>query len=82
VILNTKDYKHKINTLLEDAAYRRLNKDPTTGTERKTVILLKKSTLPEDVRKKLTPSTPEYQDCTDYPKYTRKGSHSDPLLVT
>jgi hypothetical protein len=29
VVLNTKDYKHKISSLLEESAYRKLTKDPT-----------------------------------------------------
>jgi hypothetical protein len=33
VILSTTDYKQKLNTLLEDSAYRRLTKDPTESTE-------------------------------------------------
>jgi len=49
VILNTTDYKQKINTLLEDSAYRRLTKDPTESTERKTTKLLKQSTLSEEM---------------------------------
>jgi hypothetical protein len=45
VILSTMDYKQNIYTLLEDSAYRRLSKDPTESTERKTTKLLEKSTL-------------------------------------
>ena len=42
VILNTADYKQKITSLLEDPAYRRLTRNPTDSTERKTALLLKK----------------------------------------
>jgi hypothetical protein len=34
VILNTADYKQKIASLQEDAAYRKLKKDPTDSIER------------------------------------------------
>jgi hypothetical protein len=47
VVLNTTDYKQKISTLLEDPAYRRLAKDPTTTIERKTTLLLKKLHSPK-----------------------------------
>jgi hypothetical protein len=46
---NATDYKQKISTLLEDSAYRRLTKDPTESTERKTTKLLKQSTLSEEI---------------------------------
>jgi hypothetical protein len=45
VILNTVDYKHKITSLLENPSNRRLARDPTVSTERKTTLLFKKSTL-------------------------------------
>jgi len=43
--------------LREFILYRRLSKDPTESTERKTTKLLKKSTLSEDVYKQLNPSS-------------------------
>jgi hypothetical protein len=43
VILNTTDYKLKIDPLLEDSAYRKLNRYPTDSIERKTIQILKKS---------------------------------------
>jgi len=43
VILNTVDYKQKITSLFEAASYRRLARDPTDSTERKTTLLLKNS---------------------------------------
>jgi hypothetical protein len=56
VILNTADYKQKIASILEDPAYRRLSRDPTDSAERKTALLLKKSTLTEDIIKQLRSS--------------------------
>ena len=55
-VLNTVDYKQKITSLLEDPSYRRLARDATDSTERKTTLLLKKSTLTEDIRKQLSPA--------------------------
>jgi hypothetical protein len=52
VVLNTSDYKQKFTSLLEDPAYRKLAKDPTDAIERKTTLLLKKSSLTKD-----TPAT-------------------------
>jgi hypothetical protein len=56
VTLNTADYKQKITSILEDPAYRRLTRDPTDSTERKTALFLKKSTLTEDICKQLRSS--------------------------
>jgi len=63
VILNTVDYKH-ITSLFEDPSYRRLAWDPTYLTERKTTLLLKKSSLTEDTRK-LHRAGSRPQDCMD-----------------
>jgi hypothetical protein len=49
VVLNTSYYKQKITSLLEDQAYRQLAKDPTDAIEQKTTLLLKKSSLTEEV---------------------------------
>jgi hypothetical protein len=57
VILDPVDYKQKITSLLEDPSYRRLARDPTELTEQKTTLLLKKSTLTEDISKQLCPSS-------------------------
>ena len=52
MVLNTVDYKQKITSLLEDPSYRRLARNPTDSTERKTTLLLKKKpTLTEDICK-------------------------------
>jgi hypothetical protein len=56
IIPNTVDYKQKITSLLEDPSYRRLTRDPTDSTERKTTLLLKKSTLTENIFKQLRPA--------------------------
>jgi hypothetical protein len=55
VVLNTVDYDDKIGVLLQDPAYRRLVKTLQTF-EHKTSLLLKKSTLAEEVCKGLCPT--------------------------
>jgi hypothetical protein len=50
------DCKQKITSLVEDPSYRRLARDPTDSTEWKTTLLLKKSTLTEDIRKQMRPA--------------------------
>jgi hypothetical protein len=55
VILSTEDYTHKIATLLGDPAYRRLDKDRTESVEGKTSVLIKKSSLLEEVTGLLRP---------------------------
>jgi hypothetical protein len=49
VVLSTSDYNKEIATLLQDKAYAKLRKDPTESIERKTVLLLKKSSFPQEV---------------------------------
>ena len=44
------------DVMFEDLSYRRLARDPTDWTERKTTLLLKKSTLTEDICKQLRPA--------------------------
>jgi hypothetical protein len=53
MVLNTSDYKRKIAALLEDKAYKKLKKDPTDAVERKTVLLLKKSPISDEVCQQL-----------------------------
>jgi hypothetical protein len=54
IILNTEGYICKIATLLENPSYRRLDKDRTEATDRKTSALIR-SSLPEEVAKLLRP---------------------------
>jgi hypothetical protein len=51
VILNTVDYKGKITSILEYPCYRRLARDPTESTERKTALLHKKFTVKDDIKR-------------------------------
>jgi hypothetical protein len=53
VALDAADYNWKIGALLEDQAYRKLKKDPTESVECKNVLLLKKSSISEEVCQQL-----------------------------
>lgn len=55
VVLNKHDYDTKIRTLLDDATYRKIPKDPTTKIERRTTLLINESKLSEPIRKSLKP---------------------------
>ena len=73
MILNTTDYKQKITSLLEEPAYRRLTKDPMDSIERKTIQLLKNSTLTEDTRKQLRPASSRPPRLYRLPKIHKEG---------
>jgi len=49
VLLNTTDYTEVVITLLDDQAYKKLTKDPTQSMEQITTVLIKWSSLSEDV---------------------------------
>jgi hypothetical protein len=53
IIPNIEDYTCKISTILEDPAYRRLDKHPTEAIERKTSTLIRRFSLPKEVAKLL-----------------------------
>jgi hypothetical protein len=74
VVLTSVEYNPKIDALLEDPAYRRLAKDPTEAVERKTILLLKKSSLAEEVCKRLSPTVPDLQVYRDYPRFMKMES--------
>ena len=48
------DYRNKMQTILNDPVYKKLKTDPTRKIERKTILLTKKSGIPEDTAKKLS----------------------------
>jgi hypothetical protein len=80
VILNTADYKQKITSLLEDPSFRRLTRDPTDSTERKTTLLLKKSTLTEDIWKQLRPASSKPPKLYGLPKIHKEGVTLRPIV--
>jgi hypothetical protein len=74
VILNTADYKQKITSILEGPAYRRLTREPTVSTEQKTTLLLKKSTLTENICKQLHSSGSRPPRLYGHPKIHKDGA--------
>jgi len=76
VVLNTSDYKQKISSLLEDSSYRTLTKDPTDAIERKTILLLKKSSVTEETRLHLCPAGSRPPRLYGLPKI-HKGSSTE-----
>jgi len=80
VVLNTVDYKQKITSLLEDPSYRRLAKDPTDSTEQKTSLLLKNSTLTEDICKQLRPAGSRPQRLYGLPKIHKERVPLRPIV--
>ncbi|GJQ70723.1 hypothetical protein Trydic_g656 [Trypoxylus dichotomus] len=56
VILNTRDYKHKMQKLLEDPTYKPITTDPTTYLEKTTRIKINNTPLSEKTKKLIMPS--------------------------
>jgi hypothetical protein len=80
VILNTVDYKRKITSILEDPSHRRLARDPTESTEIKTTLLLKKSTVTDDISKQLRPSGSRPPILYGLPKIHKEGVPLRPIV--
>ena len=79
-MLNTSDYKQKISSLLEDSAYRTLTKDPTDSIERKTILLLKKSSPTEETRQQLCPAGSRPPRLYGLPKIHKEGVPLRPIV--
>jgi len=80
VVLNTSYYKQKISSILEDPAYRKLAKDPTDAIERKTILLLKKSSLTEETRRQLRPADSRPPRMYGLPKIHKEGIPLRPIV--
>ena len=80
VILNTTDYKQKITSLLEDPSYRKLARDPMDSMERKTTLLLKKSSLTEETCKQLHPAGSRPPRLYGLPKIHNEGVPLRPIV--
>jgi hypothetical protein len=80
VVLNTIDYKHKISSLLEEPSYRKLTKDPMEAIERKTILLLKKSSLTENTRRQLCPASSRPPTLYGLPKIHKEGVPLRPIV--
>jgi hypothetical protein len=68
------------DSLLEDSAYRKLNRDPTDSIERKTIQILKKSSLPDDLRKQLQPAGSRAPRLYGLPKIHKTGVPLRPIV--
>jgi hypothetical protein len=82
VVLDTADYNLKIAALLEDQAYRKLKKDPTEAVECKTVLLLKKSSVSEEVCQQLQPQGSRPPRLYGLPKIHKHGVPLSPIAST
>jgi hypothetical protein len=82
VVLDTSDYNLKIAALLEDKAYRKLKKDLTESVERKTVLLLKKSSFSEEVSQQLRTQGSRPPRLYGLPKVHKQGVPLRPSVST
>ena len=73
MVLNTSRYRQKISSLLRDPSYRTLTKDPTDATERKTILLLKKSSLTVETRRQICPAGSRSPRLYELPKIHKEG---------
>jgi len=80
VILNNTDYQQKMASLLQDPSYKKLTKDPTDSTERKTTTLIKKTTLSEDLCKKVSPTGSRPPRLYGLPKIHKEGVPLRPIF--
>jgi hypothetical protein len=71
---------HKVGALLQDAACSRLAKDPTEKVERKTSLLLKTSTLAEEVCKPWRPAGTRPPRLCGLPKIHKEGFPLRPIV--
>jgi hypothetical protein len=74
VVLNTSDYNRKIWALLGALTYRTLAKDPTEAVERKTTLILKKSSLTEEIIQQLRPQGSRLPRLYGLPKIHKEGA--------
>jgi len=74
------DYKQKISSLLQDLAYTTLTTDPTDSIERKTTVLLKKSSLTEETRRQLGPAGSRPPRLYGLPKIHKEGVPLRPIV--
>ena len=80
VVLNNVEYNRKVGVLLEDPAYRWLARDPTEAVERKTILLLKNSSLAEEVCKQLRLADSRPSRLYGLPKIHKEGVPLRPIV--
>ena len=71
---------HKIGDLLEDPAYRMLARDPSETVERKTSLLLKMSTLAEEICKRVRSASTRPPRLCGLPKIHKEGVPLSPTV--
>jgi hypothetical protein len=82
MVLGTSDYNKMIATLLQDKAYTKLKKNPTESIERKTILLLKKSSFPEEVCQQVRPPGSRPPRLYELPKIHKPGVPLRPIVST
>ncbi|XP_046404148.1 uncharacterized protein LOC124169549 [Ischnura elegans] len=80
VLMNTKDYRKKVNDILRDGAYKKLPKDPTDSVARKTIKLIKFSGVPEGMISSLRPRAPAPPRLYGLPKIHEEGVTLTPIM--
>jgi len=68
--------------LLDDPAYKKLTKDPTQFAERKYTLLIKASSLPEEVAEQLRPHGPRPPKLYGLHKIQKAEVPLRPIIVT
>lgn len=80
VVMDRKEYSQKTNSLLEDATYRKMAKDPTKVIERKISEAIKTSTIPKDDQKGLIPKESTTPRLYCLPKVHKEGIPLRPIV--
>jgi hypothetical protein len=80
VVLLSEDYHSKIRIVLSDPVYKKLTADPTNRIERRTTALVKKSEIPEDDAKRLTPHASVPPRLYGLPKIHKKDVPLRPIV--
>ncbi|XP_071449226.1 uncharacterized protein [Hetaerina americana] len=80
VLLNTDECHQKIQKLLEDPAYRTINRDPTDAIVRKTSALIKKTLQTPEASRNLIPQAPVPPRLYGLPKVHKEGAPLRPIV--
>ncbi|XP_046397784.1 uncharacterized protein LOC124164498 [Ischnura elegans] len=80
VIMKRSDYNDKITTLLSSATYKELKSDPTAKLERSTRSIIKTSSIPAEVQRKLLPSASKPPRLYGLPKVHKEGIPLRPIV--
>ena len=84
VVMDRTDYTMKMNTMLKDATYKKLKKDPTSRIESKitrSLRALEDKGCISDKERKYLPNARPHPKCTVSPRFTRRGTPSDQLFL-